>query len=144
MRSPKPVEEMNEGHPRAIARRVSDQCKVVRFLRGIAAQQRTAGGAARHHILMITEDRQSLRGQCPRAHVHREWQQFARDLIEIRNHQQQSLRGGKGRRERATEEPAMHCAGHTCFRLHFDDPRYLAPEIWFLECGPFVAGLGHG
>jgi len=103
VRGAKAVEEMDERHPRAIAGGMRNQREVVRFLARVAAQQGAARGAARHDILVVAENRQPLRGQRTRAHVHGKRQQFPRDLVEIRDHQQQSLR----RRERRGQRPAL-------------------------------------
>jgi hypothetical protein len=90
---------------RAVARGVRDQGEVVRLLHRVAAQQGAAGGAAGHDVRVIAEDRQALGGERAGAHVQGQRQQFARDLVEIGNHQQQALRGREGRRERAPERP---------------------------------------
>jgi hypothetical protein len=49
-------------------------------------------------------------------------QQLARDLVQVRDHQQQPLRRREGRRQRAAEQPAVHGAGHAPLGLHLDDP----------------------
>ena len=76
--------------------------------------------------------------------MHRERQQFARDFVEVGDHQQQALRRREGRGERATQQPAMHGTRHAALGLHLDDARHLAPEIRPARGRPLVADLGHG
>jgi hypothetical protein len=141
---PKLVEEVDKRHARAVAGDRRDQGKVVRLLAGVAAQERAAGGATRHHILMVTEDRQPLRRERPRADVHREGQEFARDLVEIGDHQEQPLRCGERRGQRAAEQTAVHGARDAALGLQLHDARHLAPKVGFSGGRPRVAHLRHG
>ena len=105
------VEEVQEGDARLERRGVRDRGHVVRFLHRVRAQQREAGLAAGHHVGVVAEDRQRVRGERPRRHVHREGRQLARDLVHVGDHQQQALRGREGRRERARLQRAVDGAG---------------------------------
>ena len=44
-----------------------------------------------HHVLVVAEDRQRMRGERPRRHMEDRWRQFAGDLVHVRDHQQQAL-----------------------------------------------------
>ena len=88
---------MDERQPGAVARGMGDESEVVGFLAGVRAKQGATGGAAGHDILVIAENGQPLGGERAGAHVQGERQQFPRDLVKIRDHQQQALRGRKGR-----------------------------------------------
>ena len=138
------VEEVDEGHAGAVTGDVRHEGEVVGFLAGIAAQQGATGGAAGHDILVVAEDRESLGGECPRAHMDREGEEFARDLVEVGDHQQETLRGGKGGGQGASQQAAMDSAGDAALGLELNDPRHLAPEVEFAQGGPFVTRLGHG
>ena len=72
-----------------------------------------------------------------------EREEFAGDLVEVGNHQQEALRGGERRRQRTAEEAAMDGAGDTGLGLELGDAGHLSPEVFFAGGGPFVAGLGH-
>ena len=48
-----------------------------------------------HGILVIAEDGQGLRGYGARGNVNHRRGQFARDLVHVGDHQQQTLRRGK-------------------------------------------------
>ncbi len=47
--------------------------------------------------------------------------QLARDLVHVRQHQQQALRRGEGRRQRAGLERPVDRAGGAALALHLDD-----------------------
>ena len=144
VRSAEAVEKMDEGNARTVAGHVSDQRQVVRLLAGVAAEQRAAGGAAGHDVLVVAKNGQSLRRERPGADVQRERQQFARDLVKVGDHQQQTLRSREGCRQRAAQQSAVHGAGDATFGLHLDNPRHLAPEVGLEPRRPLVADLGHG
>ena len=57
------VEEMHERYPGPQRGRLCDQGQVVGLLHGAGRQQRKAGLAHRHHVLMVAEDREPLRGK---------------------------------------------------------------------------------
>ena len=143
VRGAEPVEEMDERHPGAVAGGMGDQREVVRFLSAVAAQQSAPRGPAGHHILVVAEDGKSLRRQGAGADMHRERQQFAGDLVEVGDHQQEPLRSREGRRQRPAEQTAVHGAGHPALGLHLHDARHLAPEIGPAGGRPLVELLGH-
>ena len=91
----KPVEEMQEGH--AALRVAPGRCRRSRALPARnGAEHGEAGLAAGHHVGMIAEDGQGVRGQRAGRDVHAEAGQFAGDLVHVGDHQQQALRGGEG------------------------------------------------
>src|SRR5262249_46238197 len=63
------VEEVQKGHPRAQRCRVRDQCQVLRLLDASRRQQRPSRLSYRHHVLVVAEDTQALRGDRPRGDV---------------------------------------------------------------------------
>ena len=99
VRRPEAVEEVQERNARLECCRMRDRGHVVRFLHGVRAQQREACLPAGHHVGVVAEDRQRVRGERPRRHVHRERGELARDLVHVGNHQQQALGRRKGRRQ---------------------------------------------
>ena len=137
------VEEVQEGNARLERRGVRHRGHVVRLLHRVRAQQREAGLTAGHDVGVVAEDRQRMRGERARRHVHREGRELARDLVHVGDHQEQALRGGEGRRERARLQRAVHGAGGAAFRLHFGQLGDGAPEVRLLPARPLVADLGH-
>ena len=92
---------------------------------------------------MVAEDRQRMRRQGAGGNVEDGRRQFAGDLVHVRDHQQQALRGREGRRQRAGLQRAMHGTGGTAFGLQFDDFRNAAPDIGLALRRPFVGQFAH-
>ena len=90
---------------------------------------REAGLAAGHHIGVVAEDRQRVRRQRARRDVHDERRQLAGDLVHVGDHQQQALRRGERRRQRAGLQRAVDGAGGAALGLHLGHLRDRAPEV---------------
>ena len=103
VRRAKAVEKVQEGDARLERRRVRHRGHVVGLLDGVRAQECKPRLAAGHHVGVIAEDRQRMRRQRARGHVHRERRELARDLVHVGDHQEQPLRG----RERGRERPGL-------------------------------------
>ena len=65
------------------------------------------GLAAGHDVGVVAEDREGVGGDGAGGHVHAEGGQLARDLVHVRDHQEQALRGGEGRGQGARLERAV-------------------------------------
>lgn len=143
MGGPETVKEVDERDATPIAGSVGDQGEIMRLLRVVRAEEDAPGGAAGHDVLMVAEDRQSLRGQSACAHMQGERKQFARDLVEIRDHQEQSLRSREGGRQGAGQEAAVNRARHPAFALKLNHARDLPPEIGLTGGRPLVARFRH-
>src|SRR5262245_38964711 len=70
--------------------------------------------------------------------------EFPGDFIQVRNHQQQSLRSGESSGQGPSLEGAVERSGGPAFALHFDHARNAAPRIGFLLGGPLIGPLSHG
>ena len=70
-------------------------------------------------------------------------QQFAGDLIHIRDHQQETLRGGERRGQCASLQRTVNGSGCTTFRLHFLNVYGVAEEVFAALCRPFVNVFCH-
>ena len=123
---------------------VGDRREVVRFLHRSGAEHGEAGLAASHDVGVVAENRQRMRGDTARRHVHGERRQLSGDLVHIGYHQEQSLGGREGRGEGAGLERAMRCARGAGFGLHFDYVRDVAPEVFPALVRPLVGELAHG
>ncbi len=143
VRGPEPVEEVHERHPRAQRRRLRHERQVVRLLNRGGREQRHAGLADGHHVLVVAEDRQRLRGQRARGHVHDGRRQLAGDLVQVRDHQQEPLRGRERRRQRTTLQRAVQSAGRPALALHLNHRRNVAPDVRPALARPLVGQLGH-
>jgi hypothetical protein len=65
------VEEVQEGHARLERRGVGDEREILRLLDRRRGEQREAGAADRHHVAVVAENRERMRGDRPRRHVER-------------------------------------------------------------------------
>jgi hypothetical protein len=74
-----------------------------------------------HHVRVVAEDREPLRASDRAATWSTAGGQLAGDPGTCSDHQQQALRGGERRRQRAGLERAVQRAGGAALALHLDD-----------------------
>ena len=129
VRGSEPVEEVHERHPRRERGGLRHQRQVVRLLHRRRGEQREPRLAHRHHVGVVAEDRQSLRRERPGGDVQHRRRQLAGDLVHVRDHQQQPLRRGERRRERAALQRAMQRPGGAALALHLDHRGHGAPDV---------------
>ena len=137
------VEEMQERHARRERRHVRNHRHVLRLLHTRGGKQREARRARTHHIAVIAEDRQRVRRERARGDVEHRRRQLAGDLEHVGQLQQQPLRRGKGRRQRARLERAVHRARGPGLALHLDDLRHLSPQILRARGRPCIGQFTH-
>ena len=143
VRGPEAVEEVQYRHPAFERRAMRDQGKILRFLHRVRGQHREACGTAGHDVAVIAENRQGMSRYRARSNVKDRRRQLAGDLEHVGNHEQQALRGRKGRRQRAALQRAVHRAGGTALALHFDNLRNRAPQVRPPCRGPGIGVLAH-
>ena len=124
-------------------RGLRDEREVVGLLHRRRGEQREARLAHRHHVGVVAEDRQPLRGERPGGDVEHRRRQLAGDLVHVRDHQQQALRGGERRRQRAALQRAVQGAGRAALALHLDHRGHGAPDVRPPLARPLVGQLGH-
>ena len=144
VRGAKAVEKMDEGYSRCKRRGLGDQRHVVGLLHRGGGEQRKAGRTHGHDVLMIAEDRQPLRRERAGGDMEDGRRQLARDLVHVRDHQEQALGSGEGGGQRATLEGAMHRARGAALALHLDHVRDHAPDIRLALRRPLIGQLRHG
>ena len=71
VRGAEAIEEMDEGNAGFEGGDLRDERQVGNFLHGVRGQHGPAGGAAGHHVGVVAEDRQRVRGQGAGRDVHR-------------------------------------------------------------------------
>ncbi len=143
VRGAETVEEVEERNVAAVRRRVRDHRHVVRFLNRAAAEHRPTAGAGRHHVGVVAEDRERVRGDAASRNVEDGRRLFAGDLEHVRNHQEETLRRGERAGQRARLQRAVNGARRPGFALHFDDLRNRAEEIFLTFRGPVVGQFAH-
>ena len=143
MGSTEAIKEMQERNTRFQGGRLGNQRKISGFLHGIRTEQRKAGRARRHHVAVVTENRERMRRQSAGGHMNHGWRQLSRDFVHIGNHQQQPLGRGERRSQRSSLKRTMQSAGRASFTLHFYDRRYCAPDVLASFFLPLVRPLPH-
>ena len=138
------VEEVHERHAALDGGKVRYKREVHDFLHGGGSEHGKASLAAAHYVAVIAEDGQRVIGERTGGHMEHAGQQFAGDLVHIRDHQQQALGSGEGGRERAGGERAVHSARSARFRLHFRNADLLAEQVQPAVGSPVVCNLRHG
>ena len=119
------------------------ESEIHRFLHGRRRDHRIPRLTAGHDVGMIAKDVQRMRRERTGGHVHDHGQKFARNLIHIGDHQEQTLRRRIGSGERACGKGPVNGARRAAFRLHLRDFELLAPHIGAARGCPFVGGLRH-
>ena len=99
VRDAETVEEVQERHAGLERRRVGDQGHVLRLLHRIRGEHRPAGAAAGHHVAVVAENRQGVRGHGAGGDVEDRRGQLPGDLEHVGDHQQQALRRREGGRQ---------------------------------------------
>ena len=144
MRGAETVEEVEERDAGLDGRQVRDRRHVLGFLDGTRRQQREAGLAARHHVLVVSEDGEGVAGEGAGAHVEHGGQHFTGNLVHVGNHQEKALRCRKGGSEGTSLQGTMHGTGGTGLALHLRHFHGFSPEVLFSVSSPLVNVLGHG
>ena len=138
------VEEVDKAHAGLDGGQVRHRRQVHHLLGSAGGQHCHAGAPACHDILVIPEDGQGVGGQGPRRHMEDSGQPLACNLIQIGDHEQQALGGGKGGGQRAGGQGAMDRACGAGLGLHFHDIDAVSKNISTVLVGPFVHMLRHG
>src|SRR6185436_7345422 len=99
------VKEVEERHTRFECGDLRDGGKIMRLLHRFRGQQCPSGLADSHHILMIAVNGKGMRSNGARRNMKDRTGEFARDLVHVGNHQEQTLRGS---------ECGCECAGLKC------------------------------
>ncbi len=103
-----------------------------------------AGLAAGHNVAVIAEDVQRVAGDGARGHVEHCGQKLAGNLVHIRDHQEQTLRGGVRGGESTGVESAVHGTGSTGFSLHLLHLYGCAENVLPAGRRPLIDVVRHG
>ena len=137
------VEKVEKRDAGLQARGLRDDREVVRFLDRVRAEERKPRLPASHDVGVVAEDRERVRRERPRGHVHDERRQLARDLVHVRDHEEETLRGRERRGEGARLNRPVHGARGAALGLHLDDLGHVAPDVLLALRGPLVGPLAH-
>ena len=129
MRSAKPIEEVKKRDARLERRRLRYQRRVVRLLHGTRRDHREARASYRHHIGMVSEDRQRRGCESASRNMEDGRSQLASNLEHVRDHQQEALRRCKRRGQCAGLQCSVEHAGRAAFALHLLNDWDAAPYV---------------
>ena len=91
VRGAEAIEEAHEGDARLEGGQVGHTGQVHHLLHGAFGQHGEARLAYGHHVLVVAEDGEGVRGQGTCGNVEDAGQELTRDLVHVRDHEQQSL-----------------------------------------------------
>ena len=143
MRGAEAVEEMQERDARLERSGVCDERHVHGLLHGIGGKHGEAGSAAGHHIRMVAEDRERVSRQRARRNMKRRGRKLSRNLVHVRNHEQQALGRGERSRQRASLQRAVNSPGSTAFALHLHYVGHRSPDVLDSLRRPLVRPFAH-
>ena len=143
VRGAETVEEVEEGNSALDACQMGNGAKIHYFLRAVCAEHGIAGAAAAHNVGVIAEDGKSVGGQRTGGNVDNAGLMFAGDLVHIGDHQQKTLRSGKGGGQGAGDNRAVNSACCAALGLHFNNSDGLVEKVLSAVGGPFVNQLCH-
>lgn len=96
VRSAETVKEVHKRNAGTQRGSLGNGREIVGFLNRVGAQHGKAGLTAGHDVGVVSEDGQRMVSQRTGGNVHDERRKFAGDFVHVRNHQEQTLRSGKG------------------------------------------------
>ena len=114
------------------------------FLDVAFGQHAETGLAARHDVGVVAEDVQGLRGHGTGTYMENGRKLLGRDLVHIRNHEEQALGRRVGGGQRACGKRAVHGARRTALGFHLGDPDRGAEDVLAALRRPLVDEVRHG
>jgi hypothetical protein len=120
VRGAEAVEKVQERDARFERSSLGDRREILRLLHGIGGQHRETGRPRRHHVAMVAEYRERVRGNRACRDVNHASGEFARNFEHVGDHQQQALRRGEGGGKRSRLQRAMQGSGRAALALHLD------------------------
>ena len=137
------VEEMQEGSGAFDGGKMGHGGKIHNLLGVGGCQHGKAGAAAGHHVAVIAKDGQRMGCQGAGGYVHDAGEILCGNLIHVGNHQEQTLRCGKGCSQCAGHQASVNSASGATLGLHFGDFYRLTEQIFPAGGSPLVNMLCH-
>ena len=137
------VEEVDERNAALDGSQVRNSAQVHNFLRVCLSQHGKAGLAAGVNVGVVAEDVQRVGSNGSRGNMEYRWQQFAGDLVHVRDHQQQALRRGVGGGQRAGVQRAVYSTCGASLRLHLHYLNGGAEDVLLSLCRPLIHIVSH-
>ena len=106
-----------------------DSSEIHDLLHARLTQHRAARLARCHDIALIAENIQGGSRQSTGAHMEDTGKELTGNLVEVRDHQQEALRGRVRRRQCTCLKRAVYSACSACLGLHLDDAHLLTEDV---------------
>ena len=143
VRGTETVEEVEEGNAALEGSQVSYAGKVHHLLYGAFGQHGETGLAACHNVLVVTEDTEGVGSKRTGGNMEDRRNQFARNLVHVGNHQEQTLRSCERSGKSTGLESTVNGTGSAALRLHLLNENGLAKDVLAALGSPFIDVLCH-
>ena len=134
-------------HKRQAAQQTHGRCDgspIAGLLHRSSDNHATTRPTGRHDIGVIAKDRQALGGERSGSHMQHNRSELPRPFVEIGDHQQQPLAGGKAGAEGTGLQGSMQRASHAGLALQLHHLGHAAPQIGARLCSPPIGPFTHG
>ena len=143
VRGAETVEEIHKRYAGLKGGKVGGGGHIHHLLNRTLAKHGETGLAARHHILMVTENTQRVAGKRTGGNIEYARYQLTGYLVHVRYHQKKTLRSGERGGQRTGLKRTVNSTGGTGLRLHLLHTHGLTPEVLAATGGPLIHMLGH-
>ena len=143
VRSAETVEEVDERNSAFDCCEMCDRRQVHDFLHGRLTEHSTAGLTTCVDVRVIAENAECVGCNGTRGNIEHAREHLTCNLVEVRDHEKQTLRCGVGRGQSACDEGTVNGTCRTCLRLHLRDLNRVTEDVLqTLRC-PLVRVLSH-
>ena len=119
-----------------IAAQMCNRSQVHNLLYAGLTQHRASGLTAGIYIGVIAEDGKCMAGKCTCRYIEYARQLLTCNLVQVRDHQQQTLRSGVGSGQSTCCQRTVYGTCCTCLRLHLCNLYSLSENIQFFRLSP--------
>ena len=137
------IEEVQEWNSSFNSSKVCNSTKVHYFLNWTWAQQSEACLTASHYVWVVTENTKSVSSECSCRYVEYAGQEFAGDLVHVRDHKKQTLRSCVCSRKSTCLQWSVNGTCSTCFWLHLNYLDLLSENVFVSMCSHIIYDLSH-
>ena len=137
------VEEVDKRNLALDCGEVRHRRQVHDFLHGRLTEHCTAGLSTCVDIRVIAEDAECVGCNRTCGDIDDARKHFTRNLVEVRDHEKQTLRRRIGRGQSACDEGTVHGTCRTCLRLHLRNLNRVTEDVLKSLCCPLIRVLCH-
>ena len=143
VRSAETVEEVDERNSALDCCEMCDRRQVHDFLHGRLTEHCTAGLTTCVDVRVIAENAECVGCNGTRGNIEHAREHLTCNLVEVRDHEKQTLRRRIGRGQSACHEGTVHGTCRTCLRLHLRNLNRVTEDVLQALCCPLIRVLCH-